>query len=614
MGNTIMGEKAKYEPHEKTYLLDPIVALKLANDSAQEDHSQKKENSHEELRHLYRRTQSNPEDSISAKRLWFRPWARLKEKPTWLRSFKSFHEKRGSSSSSNNNNDSIKRLKAQHLESFDYDSFESRVNLQHDYELTESTIRSLNLGRWIMTFSIGLFTGLVACFIEVFSERLCDWRQSQTMRILQGETSGALGFGSAFLMYAAISMAFVAIASSCVALACPVAGGSGISEIKATLNGIKIHRVVRFKTLVCKAFGVLFSVAGGLPVGKEGPMIHSGAIIGAGLSQGKSSSFGLDTSWTKFKGFRNDKEKRDFISSGAAAGVAAAFGAPIGGVLFALEEGASFWHQNLTWRTFFCAMVSAFVLNLFLTFKQGVAWGALGTQSGTFSFGTFGGSSKSYACGDVVVFTVMGVAGGVFGAWFNWANTKLTTFRMKYLGGRWVKLGEALVIALVMASVSFWLSYYAGTCLPMPNAEVQPYAQDLVSFYCPPGVDNQVYYNDLASLFTVNYGTSIKQLLHFSHDHENASEIPSFTPQSLLVFFVAFYLVACLTYGIAVPSGLFVPSLLAGAAYGRLCVYFIHWIGLPITAPDGMFALIGRCCVGCRHVSSCEYVNIHFKL
>lgn len=41
-----------------------------------------------------------------------------------------------------------------------------------------------------------------------------------------------------------------------------------------------------------------------------------------------------------------------------------AFGTPVGGVLFALEETASFWSRELTWRTLFGCMVSSFTVNL----------------------------------------------------------------------------------------------------------------------------------------------------------------------------------------------------------------------------------------------------------
>lgn len=98
----------------------------------------------------------------------------------------------------------------------------------------------------------------------------------------------------------------------------------GIPLVKCYLNGIKIPKVVRLKTLVVKAIGVITSVVGGLAGGKEGPMVHCGAVIAAGISQGKSSSFNKD--FGMFRYFRDDHEKRDFVVGGASAGVAAAFG------------------------------------------------------------------------------------------------------------------------------------------------------------------------------------------------------------------------------------------------------------------------------------------------
>ena len=147
----------------------------------------------------------------------------------------------------------------------------------------------------------------------------------------------------------------------------PVAAGSGIPEVKCYLNGINIPRIVRFRTLCCKAMGVLFSVAGALPVGKEGPMIHSGSAIAAALAQGTRSVACLGREMRILE-FRTDHEKRDFVACGAAAGVAAAFGAPIGGVLFALEEGASFWSTQLTWRCFFCGMITHLSPSFFFVF------------------------------------------------------------------------------------------------------------------------------------------------------------------------------------------------------------------------------------------------------
>ena len=81
-------------------------------------------------------------------------------------------------------------------------------------------------------------------------------------------------------------------------------------------------------------------------VGKEGPMVHTGACIASLLGQGGSRKYHLTWSWLRY--FKNDRDRRDLITCGAAAGVAAAFRAPVGGVLFALEEAASWYLASIS--------------------------------------------------------------------------------------------------------------------------------------------------------------------------------------------------------------------------------------------------------------------------
>jgi H+/Cl- antiporter ClcA len=55
----------------------------------------------------------------------------------------------------------------------------------------------------------------------------------------------------------------------------PASVGSGVSEINAYLNGVNLNSVVRMSVLVAKSLGTCFSCAAGLPLGREGPMIHA---------------------------------------------------------------------------------------------------------------------------------------------------------------------------------------------------------------------------------------------------------------------------------------------------------------------------------------------------
>ncbi|XP_077998809.1 H(+)/Cl(-) exchange transporter 6-like [Glandiceps talaboti] len=477
-------------------------------------------------------------------------------------------------------------------ESLDYDLCHNEVYAQMIEIRDRRSARTLEAMKWISTLVIGILTGLIAFFIDYFVKLLSKWKfDTVGDSILDCSPKGCLVFSLLILL--AFNVGFVFI-SSCLVAVQPIAAGSGIPEIKCYLNGVKVPKVVRLKTLLSKAVGVLFSVAGGLFVGKEGPMIHSGAIVGAGIPQFESITFRRCR--CNFPYFRTDRDKRDFVSGGAAAGVAAAFGAPIGGVLFSLEEGSSFWNQALTWRTFFCSMSASFTLNLFLSGTDYKNWGAL-DQAGLIDFGVFkcgnDDSCNLWTVVDLLIFIVIGVGGGLLGALFNYLNTALTKHRLRYVNtrNRAVRILEAVFVAMVTTTLAFVASMTLGQCKEMNSVSISN-SNNLIASYTENTINDTVrgyfcddgYYNDMATLFFNSQETAIKQLFH----QEGAFSLPS-----LGIFFILFYFLACWTYGILVPSGLFVPCLLCGAAYGR----FIGNILQSYLAYDhiysGSFALIG---------------------
>lgn len=122
--------------------------------------------------------------------------------------------------------------------------------------------------------------------------------------------------------------------------------GSGIPQVEAELKGL-LH-LSWWSVLWRKFVGGVLPIASGLMLGREGPSIQLGAVAGKGIAK-----------WLK----TSQMEKRSLIASGAAAGLAAAFNAPIAGLLFVVEE---VYHHfsRLVWVTALVASITANFISL----------------------------------------------------------------------------------------------------------------------------------------------------------------------------------------------------------------------------------------------------------
>jgi H+/Cl- antiporter ClcA len=119
--------------------------------------------------------------------------------------------------------------------------------------------------------------------------------------------------------------------------------GSGIPQIEGELAGqIDMNR---WKVLAAKFAGGLLCLFAGLALGREGPSIQLGGAAGKGVRR-------------LFK--RPDAEEKYLMTGGASAGLAAAFNAPLSGVIFSLEEV----HGHFSPAVLLTAMSSAITADL----------------------------------------------------------------------------------------------------------------------------------------------------------------------------------------------------------------------------------------------------------
>ncbi len=105
-----------------------------------------------------------------------------------------------------------------------------------------------------------------------------------------------------------------------VAFLAPETRGAGVPEVIDAV--VTKEGRIRHRTTICKLISTVISIGSGASVGREGPIVHMGSSVGSSIAQ----ATGLSAEW-----------RRVFLASGAAAGIAATFNAPMAGMLFAAE-------------------------------------------------------------------------------------------------------------------------------------------------------------------------------------------------------------------------------------------------------------------------------------
>lgn len=384
---------------------------------------------------------------------------------------------------------------------------------------------------WLVVTLVGVVIGLNAAALNIITEWLSDIKLGYCTTAFYlneqfccwGAENGCdewkrwTSIGPAnYIIYTIFAVLLAFISAFLVKHYALYAAGSGISEIKCIIAGFVMQGFLGFWTFLIKSICLPFSIASGLSVGKEGPSVHYAVCAGNIVSR----------YFDKYK--RNASKTREILTASAAAGVAVAFGSPIGGVLFSLEEMASYFPLKTLWRSYFCALVATAVLAGMNPFRTG--------QLVMFSVKY----DRDWHFFEIIFFIFLGVFGGLYGAFVIKWNLRAQAFRKKYLSQ------YAIPEAVILAAATALLCY--------PNMFLR--------------IDMTEMMEDLF------------QECEGGHDYDGLCEAKNRWSMviSLLMATVLRIFLVIISYGCKVPAGIFVPSMAIGASFGRMVGILVQWL------------------------------------
>jgi len=171
------------------------------------------------------------------------------------------------------------------------------------------------------------------------------------------------------------------------------------------------------------------------------------------------------------------------IAAGCSAGVSAAFGAPIGGTLFAFEISKPnvFWRFATVWKACISCTIAVTTLAIVQSAMKGQS--ITDANSSVLKFGVTNITPPTLDCipGAFIVGAICGVLGAVFVA----VNSNLGILRKKLIKENWQKLAEAVFFSVLTTSAFYWVPYFAKECEAINPSMPEENQEITVHYDCP---------------------------------------------------------------------------------------------------------------------------------
>ncbi|SGZ56056.1 CIC11C00000002151 [Sungouiella intermedia] len=412
--------------------------------------------------------------------------------------------------------------------------------------------------KWLVLVVTSIIVGYITIFIDLLSVWLNDLKKGLCFSKLDKWSllnpyltcpaddwydwlrvfSGHDGFFSNFLfnlpIYLIFVCAFVVAAGYITSTRAPLVKQSGIPEMKLIILGFNYYMdtYLGASSLVYKVLGLILVVSSGVWLGKEGPLVHISCCM-------LTICFRYIYGNTITEGLR-----RELLSAATATGIAVAFNSPIGGVLFAVEMLPSYFTPTrIMWNSFVCATIALITLSGVRLFTEGKHF----HEEVLFEvlFGNF-----SWLFMETIPFIFLGLLGGFYGfsftkVYLHFSDVQFKSrirsrlsalFKVDESKGKYFEL---LLMAIVTAVLTFML--------PLTKLPLSAFMR-LLFTDCP----------EKSSTVETNSTNFMCHPSSFS------------TVLKLGYIVIQGFFLSAYAYGLHIPGGILMPSLVLGGAAGRI--------------------------------------------